>query len=269
MMRCNVCANEFDGRDLNDGMCGKCAANRGNVYSLDEARRQRTPPAADEWIERPFDAILDDEDTLTAGKLADVCDILFEDGNRAEAHGYDGVLERARGLVAEVKALREGRADVTVARVMSDLQEARASEQEARERVSKAERAIEALADAAGMYDRGDGFDEQDPDDVAKLVTAVKELREQRDEAALELRCALGDRTAAMNGWTPHMGPGGWKRTTADGRFELRVDRTGFAIYERAKGLVQVWDIPRGVVAGPRMLQKLCEDAAGKRVEER
>lgn len=38
------------------------------------------------------------------GTLADVCDILFEDDERAEMHAYDGVRERARELVGVKEA---------------------------------------------------------------------------------------------------------------------------------------------------------------------
>jgi hypothetical protein len=42
----------------------------------------------------------DPADAHTAhGLLADVCDILFADGDRAATHGYEGLLDRARALV--------------------------------------------------------------------------------------------------------------------------------------------------------------------------
>ena len=42
----------------------------------------------------------------SGGILSDVCDVLFEDESRAALHGYDGVLERARELVAERNRLK-------------------------------------------------------------------------------------------------------------------------------------------------------------------
>ena len=38
-------------------------------------------------------------DTETSGLLADLCDILFDDPDRASDHGYEGVIERAREVM--------------------------------------------------------------------------------------------------------------------------------------------------------------------------
>lgn len=37
------------------------------------------------------------------GMLADLCDILFDDEDRASTHGHEGVLERAREVMECVK----------------------------------------------------------------------------------------------------------------------------------------------------------------------
>lgn len=51
----------------------------------------------------PFSGGEMDDDTRTAGLLADVCDAAFDDPHRAEVHGYAGILERVRELAARAK----------------------------------------------------------------------------------------------------------------------------------------------------------------------
>jgi hypothetical protein len=51
-----------------------------------------------------------EEDTETAGLLADVCDALWGDDQRAETHGYDDAIERAKALYRFVERVARWRA---------------------------------------------------------------------------------------------------------------------------------------------------------------
>ena len=43
----------------------------------------------------------------SGGILSDVCDILFNDPNRAATHGYEGVIERAKLLMKKLKRYKK------------------------------------------------------------------------------------------------------------------------------------------------------------------
>ena len=95
------------------------------IHAMIERGERAEHELAEAKAERHAAEVLGDEEHEAAndahGVLADLCDILFGDPERASVHGYDGLIERARQAMGDESALwKHAETEATIAQGLAD-----------------------------------------------------------------------------------------------------------------------------------------------------
>lgn len=98
----------FEAHTLASGRLGERAVDAVARLAKDRTAGYERATAAEAERDRLAEELEAERSGEVCGMLADLCDILFEDKERAATHGYEGVVDKAREVVAERDRYKTG-----------------------------------------------------------------------------------------------------------------------------------------------------------------
>lgn len=98
----------FEAHTLASGRLGERAVDAVARLAKDRTAGYERATAAEAERDRLAEELEAERSGEVDGMLADLCDILFEDKERAATHGYEGVVDKAREVVAERDRYKTG-----------------------------------------------------------------------------------------------------------------------------------------------------------------
>ncbi|MEY5062012.1 MAG: hypothetical protein RIS45_1933 [Planctomycetota bacterium] len=98
----------FETHTLASGRLGERAVDAVARLAKDRTAGYERATAAEAERDRLAEELESERSGEVCGMLADLCDILFEDKERAATHGYEGVVDKAREVVAERDRYKTG-----------------------------------------------------------------------------------------------------------------------------------------------------------------
>ncbi len=98
----------FEAHTLASGRLGERAVDAVARLAKDRTAGYERATAAEAERDRLAEELESERSGEVCGMLADLCDILFEDKERAATHGYEGVVDKAREVVAERDRYKTG-----------------------------------------------------------------------------------------------------------------------------------------------------------------